>query len=290
MACSAPQKGITINELSARLRLSRNFITRNITHCVKHVEEIPSKGATVLYDESQLREHLKNICTFSRQTKRIDLELELKAYIKQHPDDPRIKERNFQGQFIGKIPHWGSQPKRSLFPAIPLPAADFWDFPLIFPKEYTQGNEDPEAERVTAELCYRDMFKIGAIKIQLGRQKTMFYIPRDEGVLLPPLDKLSEMDNRDEKCFLVPADWTPFYEGCKELAPSTNTANKVQISITADFTGVDQLLLEKALRKGFAINYLESLTVDPKNNLTTVTFQATPIDDSIPISPSSTKK
>lgn len=275
-------RGITINELSSRLKLSRNFITRNITHCVEHVEEFPSKGAVVQYNESQLREHLKRICTFSRQTRRIDLEKEINTYVEQHPDDTRIKESNFRDQFIGEIPRWDSQPKRSLFPAMQLPTTDFWDFPLIFPKEYTQGDDSPEAERVTAELCYRDMFKIGAIKIQLGRQKTMFYIPKDEGVFLPPLNKLSELGYRDENCFLVPADWTPFYKGCKQLPPKTATANKVQLSITADFTKLDQALLEKALRKGFAINYLESHTVDPKSNLTTVTFQATPIDDSLP--------
>ena len=210
-------RGITINELSSRLKLSRNFITRNITHCVEHVEEFPSKGAVVQYNESQLREHLKRICTFSRQTRRIDLEKELNTYVEQHPDDARIKESNFRDQFIGDIPRWDSQPKRSLFPPIQLPTTDFWDFPLIFPKEYTQGDDSPEAERVTAELCYRDMFKIGAIKIQLGRQKTMFYIPKDEGVFLPPLNKLSELGYRDENCFLVPADWTPFYKGCKQL-------------------------------------------------------------------------
>ena len=274
-------KGITINELSSRLRLSRNFITRNITHCVEHVEDFPSKGSIVKYNEAQLRDHLKHLCTFSRQTKRIDLEKELKRYAAQHPDDQRIKEINFRDQFIGRIPHWGSTPKRTLYPAIPLQTVDFWDYPLIFPKDYTQGNESPEAERVTAELCYRDMFKIGAIKIQLGRQKTMFYIPKDEGVDLPPLNELSSLSYRDEHCFLVPADWTPFYEGCKQLPPKRTTTNRVQISITADLRELDQAIIEKALCKGFVINYLSSHSVAPDSGLTTVIFQATPIDDSV---------
>lgn len=284
MAYPRKPDGISINELSSHLRLSRNYITRNITHCVKHVEKFPSKGAVVKYDESELRDYLTHLCTFSRQTRRIDLEKELRIYSKLHPNDDSLKNKNFRKKFIGKSPDWRVI-KRSELPFIPLKTTDFWDFPLIFPQEYTQGNDSPEAKRKTAEICYRDMFKIGAIKIQLGRQKTMFYIPQDEGVILPPLNQLSDLSDYDENCFLVPADWTPFYKGHQSPASHNNSVRRLQISITADSNEFNQALIEQSLRKGFALNHIISHEIDPERNLTIVTFQASTLEESDTTSP-----
>ena len=279
MTCSAESAGISINELASHLRLSRNYITRNITHCVKHVEKFPAKGAVVRYDERDLRAYLTHICTFSRQTKRINLEKEFQDYIKQHPDDKRRKDSDFQRKFIGKIPKL-KEIQRSEIPFIPLEAMDFWEFPLIFPQEYSQGDNSPEAKRKTAELCYRDMFKIGAIKIQLGRQKTMFYIPKEEGVHLPPLKELSFLDYHDPNCFLVPADWKPFYEGHIPPKQKRTSTMKLWIEISTDSGSLNPIQLEQALRKGFVIDYVASHKVDYKNNLTRVAFQASMPDSS----------
>lgn len=68
---------------------------------------------------------------------------------------------------------------------IPVKPFDFWDKKLYFPKEYYQEDTpDENSKPLTAEKCYRDMFLAGAIKIQLGKQKTMFYIPDEDR--LPP--------------------------------------------------------------------------------------------------------
>ena len=269
-------QGISINDLMEHLKLSRNYITRNITHCVEHVEESPAQGARVIYNEKHLREYLAQKCTFTRQTRRINLEEEIKTYIAQHPKDERIKKKSFYSDFIGKIPNWNII-KRSELPCIPLESKDFWDFPLIFPKEYTQGDDSPDAVRKSAEICYRDMFKIGAIKIQLGRQKTMFYIPNDEGVHLPSLKQLSKVNYDEEDCFLVPADWKPFYHGHEAPSAKSDTIAKVQITITADEQEFDQSLIENALRKGFALDHVLSHDVSPSDKQVSVTFQATPL-------------
>lgn len=270
---SDPQspQGISLNELINRLKLSRNYITRNITHCVEHIEASPSKGTPVIYNEQKLREYLMRKSTFTRQTRRINLEQELQDYKAEHPNDERIHHKDFEKMFIGKVPNLALI-KRSALPAIPLESSDFWDFPLIFPKEYTQGDDSPEAKPKTAEICYRDMLKAGAIKIQLGRQKTMFYIPKEKNVVIPPLNELSTLKFNDLNCYLVPADWKPFYDG--PALPQTNNQDitKVEITIRTDTADFDQALLEKALRQGFAIDHIS--VHESYRNKTEITYQA----------------
>lgn len=276
MTTQRPVQGISISELMEKLKLSRNYITRNITHCIPHLEDSPSKGARVIFDAYSLRQYLAQKCTFTRQTRRINLEQEIQQFAAKHPQDKRLKKSSFREDFIGKIPDW-NKVKRSELPAIPLKSTDFWELPLVFPKEYTQGDESPDAIRKSAEICYRDMFKIGAIKIQLGRQKTMFYIPYDEGVYLPALNQLSKINNHEETCFLVPADWEPFYRGHEAPSSKDGTISKIQITITADEKNFDQGLIEKALRKGFALDHVLSHNIASSDNLVSVTFRATPL-------------
>lgn len=273
MADLAPDRGISINELISRLKLSRNYITRNITHCVDHIEAAPSKGTPVIYNEAMLRNYLTHKSVFTRQTRRINLEHELLNYIKGHPNDKRIKSHDFEEQFIGKIPDW-TKAKRSELPSIPQKSKDFWDFPLIFPKEYTQGDDSPEAATKTAEICYRDMFKAGAIKIQLGRQKTMFYIPPDREVDMPPLKQLSKTRYDDRHFFLVPADWKPFYQGHSAQSAPSSTLAKIEITINADASEISQALLESALRKGFRLYHIVGHENSPDDRHMTITYQA----------------
>ena len=269
-------QGISINELTSRLKLGRNYITRNITHCVEHIEASPSKGTPVIYNERMLREYLVRKSTFTRQTRRINLEQELQEYKTKHPNDERIQYRDFEKLFIGKIPNWAIA-KRSELPAIPLESADFWDYPLIFPKEYTQGDDSPDAKTKTAEICYRDMFKVGAIKIQLGRQKTMFYIPEEKNVTIPPLNELTNLKYDDFNCYLVPADWEPFYKGSATPPINNKEATKVEITIKTDSADFDQTLLEKALRQGFVIDHISFH--EQYDNMTEITYQARIIHD-----------
>ena len=189
----AAENGISITELMSHLKISRSFIAHKITNFVKHVEDSPSKGSLVKYDNQALREYLASICTFTRQTKRINLKDEIRDYISKHPDDKRIKEPDFKERFIGIIPDWKKVPRSSI-PACNIPSEDFWDYDILFPKDFP-----------SRELFYREMFRKGAIKISIGKQKTMFFIPNKE--TFPT--KLTSYD--DENYFLVPADWKPFY-------------------------------------------------------------------------------
>ena len=273
MAYQEPDRGISINELISRLKLSRNYITRNITHCVDHIEAAPSKGTPVIYNEAMLRDYLARKSAFTRQTRRINLEHELQNYIKKHPNDERIKSHDFEEQFIGKIPDW-TKAKRSELPYIPQRSRDFWDFPLIFPKEYTLGDDSPDAATKTAEICYRDMFKAGAVKIQLGRQKTMFYIPLDREVDMPPLNQLSRAKYDDRHFFLVPADWEPFYKGHTAQAATSSSLSKIEITIHADSSEISQTLLEKALRKGFQLYNIVGHENSPDDKHMIITYQA----------------
>ena len=273
MAYQSPDRGISIYDLMERLKLSRNYITRNITHCVDHIEAAPSKGTPVIYNEAMLRDYLARKSTFTRQTRRINLEHELLNYIKEHPNDERIKSHDFEEQFIGKIPDW-TKAKRSELPSIPQRSMDFWDFPLIFPKEYTQGDDSPDAAVKTAEICYRDMFKAGAIKIQLGRQKTMFYIPSDREVDMPPLNLLSRTKYDDRHFFLVPADWEPFYKGHTAQSAPNSTLAKIEITINADSSEICQSLLENALRKGFQLDHILEHKKGLDDRHMAITYQA----------------
>lgn len=202
-------KGITIKEVMSRLRISRCWILNHLTHNpnIKHIEKKPSKGAKVIYDGEMLRAYFMNQAVFSRQTKRISLDFEIEKYKKSHSNIAIDKTA-----FLGNIPDM-KKIKRSELPAISVNSFDFWDLDLLFPKEYTQGNSDENAPIKTTEYCYRDMFRAGAIKIQLGTQKTMFYIPSEDGVIQPHLSDVFKVSLTASNYYLVPADWEPFYKG-----------------------------------------------------------------------------
>lgn len=148
--------GVTINDILNKLRVSRSFITRNISPFVPHSESKHSKKAIVYFDENDFREWLRSHATFTRQTCRI----------------PR--------KLYDEIPSYQLRPlnplKRNETEAMPVKSHDFWDLSLIFPKEY-HGDRHDITRLSSSEICYRDMYKTGAVKIQLGSQKTMFYIP-----------------------------------------------------------------------------------------------------------------
>lgn len=105
------------------------------------------------------------------------------------------------------MPPYLSHRNRTAIPPIPVQPFDFWDEQLYFPKAYYRGEEKGEGVPLTAEECYRDMFLAGAIKIQRGRQKTMFYIPKIDQ--LPPIRRLKKIKIDDKELPLVPAAWVP---------------------------------------------------------------------------------
>lgn len=251
------KKGISISEIIKRLKLSRNYITRNITHCIKHIEEDPSKGTRVFFDEIEFRKYLKNQAIFTRQTKRINIDYEIEEYNKKFPGK-NITKKDCR-EFMGKIPRM-SDISRSQLPAIPVPSFDFWDKKLIFPKEYIKDEErNPDTKIHNAEICYRDMFEIGAVKIQLGKQKTMFCVIDDPGVIHPDL-KTKIRDS--EKYFLVPADWEPFYSGVQKTNTEEKKLSPFEITIKGDSRNINWRDIESALRKSLILDRVEDFGIE----------------------------
>lgn len=149
--------GVTIKEILERLRVSRGFVTRNIAPAVTQVGTPATKGTMVYFDEASLSDWLRAHATFTRQTCRLPRE----KYDQIAPD--RILPLN--------------PLKRNQTTIVKAENRDIWSIPLlIFPKEY-HGNRDDITRITSPEVCYRDMYKAGAIKIQLGTQKTMFAVP-----------------------------------------------------------------------------------------------------------------
>lgn len=252
--------GISISDIINRLKISRNYITRNITHCVKHIEKEPSKGAKVIFDARELREYLKNQATFSRQTKRINLYCEMEKYNKQFPEQ-KVDEKNLE-KFIGNVPKM-SEITRGKLPFIPLKPFDFWDFHLIFPKEYLKG--DINSKIHNSEICYRDMFDIGAIKIQLGKQKTMFCILDEPDVPHYNLNDL-RIRNYDAKYYyLVPADWQPFYKGIQTVNAELKKLTPFTITVKGDCEKLNWHDIESALRSTFTIDKITGYKVEEDN-------------------------
>lgn len=212
-ASGRPTECVSTQEIMDRLQVSRAFITKNITHELAHVApedfvDFPLRERTrEYYYLDDVRAWLMATATFTRQTKFVDIYAEARRC---GLDDAS------EADILGEIPlpytengiiyrPYDSR-RRSRLQSIPVPAFDFWDLPLIFPKNYTTVDslrgtsiDDIAAPRkLSPELCYREMFDQGAIKIQLGAQKTMFYVPPREGDTI------------------IAADWIPG-RGCPQL-------------------------------------------------------------------------
>lgn len=218
---------VSVPLLMKRLKLSRNYITRHITHAVKHVEVYRSRGSVVLFDKQDLCNWLQTHATFTRQTRRVNLH---RMFMIEREKNPDIKF----DEFLALPPEikrlGGLDPrKRSLVPAVPVPSFNFWDKPLIFPKEYRADLSDPESVLLSPEICYRDMFNLGATKIQLGRQKTIFCLEDLDSLDDLPTLRLNDMvRGMNELVNLMPVAWKP-YKGWEIPA---NATTKIRTTYT----------------------------------------------------------
>lgn len=150
---------VPLNTIMERLQVSRNFVTRNIAPFIPFRKFSAPEGSIVCYKENLLRQWLKENATFTQLTK-----------FATRAECDRVSPAVWE-----KMPAVDPLHRTILTP-VPVEPMDFWDLPLIFPKNYHGSRKDP-GKITPPEICYRDMFKAGAIKIQLGKQKTMFYIP-----------------------------------------------------------------------------------------------------------------
>lgn len=210
---------VTIAEITEKLKVSRDYVSKKIAPYLELSQQYLTSSATgktvVFYNGRKFRKWLMDHAEFTRQTRRIHVsqlaasyaasEQELLGRIPVPMPDGRRKER-----IVAKpqdMPYI-SERHRQEISTIHVRPFDFFDCNLFFPKEYYRTPAQKEGgQPQTSEICYRDMFLAGAIKIQLGKQKTMFYIPEiDE---LPPIDELRKIKIDDTQLPLVPAAWLP---------------------------------------------------------------------------------
>ena len=146
--------GVSIEEISKRLHVSRNYIHTSILPYVKHEKTAQYR---VRIDEEELRSWLKTNASFSRQTI---------VLLPEFPDE--------YDQYTDKLRNLGINLKvppptaRKMLPFRYVKPFDFWNLKLTFP------DDDRFAH---AESFYRAMYACGAIKIKLGERKTIFYAP-----------------------------------------------------------------------------------------------------------------
>lgn len=197
-------QAISAQEVADRLRVSRHYVNQNIQPHIRAYCWEKSSNTSVYFEKSELRHWLMINAYFSRQTWRFK-------------EGNPLPERGQHKPPL--IPY-----QRNKVPSVLVMPFDFLDLPLIFPKEYRR----PGSDKVTsAEICYRDMFKAGAVKIQLGSKKTMFYIP---GLDSNDPKVIQEWVNRpfdDPDLPLLPAIWLPFdYEYDKIFYADTPSKRK----------------------------------------------------------------
>lgn len=187
-------QAISAQEVADRLRVSRHYVNQNIQPHIRAYCWEKSSNTSVYFEKRELRHWLMINAYFSRQTWR---------FKEGNPPPERGKHKP------PLIPY-----QRNKVPSVLVMPFDFLDLPLIFPKEYRR----PGSDKVTsAEICYRDMFKAGAVKIQLGTKKTMFYIP---GLDSNDPKAIQEWVNRpfdDPDLPLLPAIWLPFDYECDKI-------------------------------------------------------------------------
>lgn len=301
---------VPLGDIMSKLKLSRNYITRNISHVVKQVkvndDGTPVKGSMVVFDGKDLRKWLINKATFTRQTRRIDLDAYMQRYhitnpkrvLGMLPPTPDKKDRLSAKRLAEQFDVIMSETKRSAISPIEVEPFDFFDKKLIFPKEYYHTEEDKKnGKKASSEICYRDMYLAGAIKIQLGLQKTMFYIPEEDN--LPPLAELVRLPINSPAYPLVTADWEPgtgsvsFYKKMTQGAivasrplsfgsgySPRRTANRIpnakrKYRVTVEFNpndGIDEdttfalEAIKRALQKGLRMDREDALEIQPEKN------------------------
>ena len=190
---------VSVMEIMQKLQVSRQYIYINI---FPHVAPLPreNNGSAVAVDKQELLTWLRQNSLFQRQTVRI---------YKEDAADYKAKLRASGGNLPADMPL--SATKRGLLPFQPVKPFDYWDKKLIFPN-------DSQYKQI--ELCYRAMFNAGAVKINLGQRKTMFYVPEnqppeDASVLMPAMPETKvtipawAKDPQDEKKIIINAKGDP---------------------------------------------------------------------------------
>lgn len=204
-------QAISAQEVADRLRVSRHYVNQNIQPHIRAYCWEKSSDTSVYFDKKELRYWLMINADFSRQTWR---------FKEGDPPPERGKHKP------PLIPY-----QRNKTPSVLVMPFDFLDLPLIFPKEYRR----PGSDKVTsAEICYRDMFKAGAVKIQLGSKKTMFYIPGLDSNDPKAIQAWADRPFDDPDIPLLPAIWLPIDYDCSKIFYPETPANRKYIGSYQD--------------------------------------------------------
>lgn len=206
-----PDDVISAQELADRLRVSRHYVSKNIQPHIRSYHRENSSDTSIYFNKRELCCWLMRNAAFSRQTWRF------------HKGSPLPLKGKYNPPLV---PY-----QRNRVIAVPVLPFDFLDLPLIFPKEYHR----PDSDKVTsAEICYRDMFKAGAVKIQLGSKKTMFYIPGLDSNDPKAIHEWAEWPDQDIP--LYPAMWLPtaHYDDKEKIFTSECPKNRYLIGCYRD--------------------------------------------------------
>lgn len=306
---------ISIAEIIQRLKIGRDYISKNISknkQIRRHMISSNNKnGAELIFNGYDLRKWLMEHATFTRQTRRMHLDTVYEVFNDKDaplsdvlgplPIAPRDKRKRGNKKeephtltdIFGRPLPLFSEKKRKEISTIEVKPFDFWDKKLYFPKEYYREDHPvPGTHPLTAENCYRDMFLAGAIKIQLGKQKSMFYIPEKDN--LPPLSDLKDIPINDTKLPLLPAAWRPFlgYITTSYIPTNPNEPTveeilqefeqevdekKPRLKVTVEFDPKNPYMddpqkIETALKKIFVIDNIDFVQADEKNSSPKATY------------------
>ena len=176
---------VTIKDIMEKLRVGRDFIYKRILIDV----EYQRVGAITRVNKEMLIKWLMENATFLRQTVRVP-----KAEFYNYGEEFRKKYPS--DVFTGKAEFFVQQRKNLPFRSVK--PFNLWEMAeqgkLLHPKILLR-----EGKYNDTEALYRDMFRLGAIKITLGGNKTFFYIPESEGVLCPAMDEVTEFASTNVK-------------------------------------------------------------------------------------------
>ena len=176
---------VTMSDITNALKVAREYVYSRILPYVEHTKDRQDRHK-IIVNKTSLSNWLMENAEFTRQT----------VFV------PKSELEDYKSKFKVKYPAdtFEENPKkcyqnRSIFPFRRVKPFDVWEQAvqgnLIHAKLMSDSGNN-------VERIYRDMFVSGAIKIKLGRNKTMFYIPESEGVLCPAMDEVIEESPKKE--------------------------------------------------------------------------------------------
>lgn len=184
---------LSFGEIQTRLNVSRNWMNEFLQKSVHHVHFSASfkrdkkidSPSMLFFHEQELRDWLKSVSTFSRQTRVIDLE-KYKSFSVIR-DAERVAGKTC-GKKKGRFVYGYIDPeileilgisfvnvnerRRSDYAATRVDPFDFWDSTMSHPSKYS-----------STELLYREAFRYGLVKISMLGKTIFVPLPEEDPFL-----------------------------------------------------------------------------------------------------------